>query len=103
VDVLDYIAIGVQPGVTVDLSQLDELACDQIIRQYLERGDRPPRAILLGEIDWLVTGDVDAARRHQPDHDCAACRAGHDQAVAFLAEHPDARLALGNLSYREVW
>ena len=59
--------------------------------------------VLTFPIEWLITSDWQDVERSQPAHDCPTCRAGNDQAIAFLKEHPDQRLALGNLRYWELW
>lgn len=52
---------------------------------------------LLHHADWVITSDPDQVRVLGLMHDCASCRAGVDQALALLAEHPDAELAVGQL------
>lgn len=107
VPVQDVIALGVPSGMNPEepanrdrvVAYLTRVAQVSIVRQYKVR----PTALLLDEIDWLITNDADEATQFQPAHDCAACIAGTDQAVAFLREHPDGYLALANLSYTEVW
>jgi hypothetical protein len=69
-------------------------------RQY--KGAKPEE-LNLDPIDWLITRDADEAEAFQPAHDCAACQAALDQMRAFLAEHPDRWVVLGNLHYVEVW
>lgn len=54
-------------------------------------------------IEWLITNDADEADAFQPVHDCPTCQAGADQMRAFLNELPDRWIALGNLTYVEVW
>jgi hypothetical protein len=65
--------------------------------------DAKPEVLRFDPIDWLITSNADEADAFQPAHDCAACRAGADQMRAFLAEHPDRWVVLGNLHYVEVW
>lgn len=62
-----------------------------------------PAALRFDPVDWLITRDADEADAFQPAHDCAACQAGADQMRAYLAEHPDRWVVLGNLHYVEVW
>lgn len=64
---------------------------------------RPPRALLFEPIEWLVTSDPGEVEQFQPAHDCEECRSGNERALAFLRANPDRAIALGNLSYREVW
>jgi hypothetical protein len=100
----DYIVLGVPAE--ADLSSegtadaLEHLAMKNVINQY--KKDRP-RAILFLETHWKITSDWREVEEFQPAHQCAACQAGNDQAIAFLKEHPDKRLALGNLTYVEIW
>lgn len=98
----DVVAIVIPEGVD-DLPEerLNALAYWQLMGQYA--GGGRPRTLLVESMEWLVTGDWEDVERFQPAHDCAACRAGNDQAVAFLKEHPDRRIAMGNLKYWEVW
>ena len=100
----DFIVLGLPPGTSPDepgiLDKLDRMSERTVIDQY--KGKRP-RAIVMRETEWLITSDWREVERFQPAHDCATCRAGNDQAIAFLKEHPERRLALGNLHYEEVW
>lgn len=98
----DYIALTIPENAEVD-SDLFDMLTALTQRMILAQYEHPPRALLIEPIDWLITSSAAEVERHQPDHDCAACRAGNDQARAFLAEFPDRRLALGNLRYTEVW
>jgi hypothetical protein len=34
-------------------------------------------------------------------HDCASCRAGVDQALAFLRDNPDSEVAVGQMWWRK--
>jgi len=99
----DYIIFQVpdevDPNEPEQRNRMDRTAEAQVIAQY----ERPPKAVVMDSIDWLVTSDWREVERFQPAHDCATCRAANDQAVAFLKEHPEERLALGNLRYWEVW
>lgn len=65
--------------------------------------EKRPAAIILDEPEWLITGDPDEVERFQPAHDCVTCRAGQDQALAFLSEYPERAIALANLHYNVVW
>lgn len=102
--IYDFIVLGCAPHITLDdpehLEALERLAQSNVMNQY--KGRRP-RAILMDKISWLITDDWEEVERFQPAHDCPTCRAGNDQAIAFLKEHPDRWLALGNLKYWEVW
>lgn len=102
----DYIVLAVPSHVSLDdegvFKQLQDAADRNIVAQY--RGRRPqPRALVIHESEWLITSDWREVERFQPAHDCAECRAGNERAVALLKEHPDKRLALGNLHYMAVW
>lgn len=98
----DYVIIALPEYAVVDDRLLEALTIEaqrQIISQY----DKPPKALMIEPIDWLVTSSAEEVERHQPAHKCAACLAGNDRARAYLAEFPDRCLALGNLRYTEVW
>jgi hypothetical protein len=99
----DYIIFKVTPGTDPDQPEqrawMNRMAEAQVMGQY----KRPPRTILMDPVDWLVTSDWREVERFQPAHDCAECQAGNEGAIAFLKEHPDERLALGNLRYWEIW
>lgn len=101
--ILDYIALAVPADFAPDdaglLAKLTATAERTILAQYR----RPPRALVVEPIDWLITSNPADVEAHQPAHDCVTCRAGNDQARAFLAEHPDRYVALGNLRYIEIW
>lgn len=78
---------------------LSQMAINTTWRQY---GDQKPK-LEFREIDWLITKDPADVEAFQPAHDCAACRAGNDQSLAFLRDNPDRYVALANMSYVEVW
>lgn len=86
------------PGLEAGLAKIAHAA---VLDQY--KDDPDPPAIPTIEMQWLVTSDIEEAKEFQPDHDCPRCRAGTDQATAYLREHPGRFIALGNLSYDEVW
>jgi hypothetical protein len=100
----DFIVLGVPDDASLEredtVDALERLAELQILNQY---EGRRPRALLLYTSQWLITGSWEEALAFQPAHDCVACQAGNDQAVAFLKEFPDKKLALGNLHYTEIW
>lgn len=100
----DFIVLGVPAGTSLDdpgiREKLDSMSERCIVAQYRRRR---PKALLLRESEWLITSDWRDVERFQPAHDCAQCRAGNDQAIAYLREFPEKRLALGNLHYVEVW
>lgn len=102
--ILDYIVLSIPADIDPDhpdvQATLDDQAQFQVLNQYRKAR---PKAIVIDPIEWLITSDWRDVEAHQPAHDCATCRAGNDQAVAFLKEHPDRRLALGNMRYFEVW
>lgn len=82
-------------------NELQQLAFQSITRQYAGRNGL--KALAMGSHDWLVTRDPVQAEAFQPGDGCPACIAGTDQALAFLRDHPDRLIALGNLNYVEVW
>jgi hypothetical protein len=102
--ITDFIVLGVPEGATLEsegtCDALEHLAMQTVIDQY--KGRRP-KAIMFMETHWKITSDWREVEQFQPAHDCPTCRAGNDQAMAFLKEFPDRRLALGNLTYIEVW
>lgn len=102
--IYDFIILGVPDDVDLEnpdvLATLDRLAHKSIMGQY--RKGRP-KAVLIEKIEWWMTSNWRDVEARQPDHDCASCRAGNDQAIALLKEHPEKRLALGNIKYVEVW
>lgn len=51
----------------------------------------------LHHAEWTVTGDPAEVKTLGLMHDCAACRAGVDQALAFLRENPGSEVAVGQL------
>jgi hypothetical protein len=102
--VYDFIVLGCAPHITLTdpehVEMLDRLAQRSAMGQYKKQR---PKALVMDKIEWLITDDWEEVERFQPAHDCATCRAGNDQAVAYLKEHPDRWLALGNMKYWEVW
>ena len=99
----DYIILAVPPEVDLSDPGVAERLRDKAEAQIIHQYRRPPKALVIDAIDWLITNDWREVEINQPAHDCPTCRAGNDQAVAFLKEHPDRQLALGNLRYWEVW
>ena len=51
----------------------------------------------LHHAEWVITGDPAEVRTLGLMHNCASCRAGVDQGLTFLREHPDGELAVGQL------
>jgi hypothetical protein len=51
----------------------------------------------LHHADWTITGDPAQVTTLGLMHDCATCRAGVDQALAFLRDNPGAEVAVGQL------
>jgi hypothetical protein len=51
----------------------------------------------LHHADWTITSDPGQVRTLGLMHDCGSCRAGVDQALAFLRDNPDGELAVGQL------
>src|SRR3954464_4865908 len=102
--IYDFIILGVADDASLDnlatVEALNRLAERSVMGQY--KKDRP-RAVLMEPTQWWMTSDWRDVEARQPDHDCASCRAGKDQAIAYLKEFPGKRLALGNVKYIEVW
>jgi hypothetical protein len=51
----------------------------------------------LHHVEWTITGDPDEVSTLGLMHDCPTCRAGVDQALAFLRENPGGEVAVGQL------
>ena len=51
----------------------------------------------LHHAEWTITSDPAEVRTLGLMHDCATCRAGVDQALAFLRDNPGGELAVGQL------
>jgi hypothetical protein len=70
-------------------------------RDLRELSEEQARSIgeVLHHASWILTGDPDEVRRFGMMHDCAACRAGVDQALAYLSEYPGAEVAVGQLHW----
>lgn len=84
------------------LQYLDLIAKAYIHKQWDGAREKPVKITHLVS-DWTVTDKPEEIEAFQPAHDCAACRAGNDQAEAYLREHPGRWVALANLHYIEVW
>jgi hypothetical protein len=83
---------------------LDQFAEQTAAAQYTDLSpSRRPIALAFEPTEWLITQRPDEVERFQPAHDCEVCRAGNGRAREFLAEHPETWVALGNLTYTEVW
>ena len=52
---------------------------------------------ILHHAEWTITDDPAQVRTLGLMHDCASCRAGVDQAVAMLRDHPGSEVAVGQL------
>jgi hypothetical protein len=101
----DVVAVALPEGMDPhDPAVLEHVAAEAELRTWAQyQGWSRPAALRFDPIDWLVTQDADKANAFQPAHDCPACRAGADRMRAFLREHPDRWVVLGNLHYVEVW
>lgn len=84
------------------IGYLDIIAKAYVHKQW-EGAHERPTAIKHLVSDWTVTDKPEEVEEFQPAHDCAACRAGNDQAMTYLREHPGRWVALANLHYIEVW
>lgn len=105
----DVFAAAVPPNINPDddnqreqlLTYLDGVARDWVWKQW-PTGERPVE-IEFAASEWLITSDPDKVELFQPAHDCAACRAGNDQCMAYLKANPGAWVAMANMTYVEVW
>lgn len=83
-------------GLGLDARALVVQLAGKQLRQISER-----QAADLGEIlhhaNWAITGDPEQVRTLGLMHDCPTCRAGVDQALAYLDEHEDGEVAVGQL------
>jgi len=65
------------------------------------RGVSEKLAAAIGErlhhAEWTITSDPAEVRTLGLMHDCPSCRAGVDQALAFLRDNPGGELAVGQL------
>lgn len=52
---------------------------------------------VLHHADWTITSDPAEVRTLGLMHDCLTCRAGVDQALAYLRDNPDGEIAVGQL------
>lgn len=68
----------------IDLREISE-------RMAADMGER------LHHAQWTVTGDPELVKSLGAVHDCVTCRAGMDQALAYLRERPDSEVAVGHL------
>ena len=82
-------------------SWLDFQANLWALEQY--KSNFPIPLVSVTDVDWLVTSDPAKAEEFQPAHDCAECRQGVEKVHAYLAEHPDALVALANIKLVETW
>lgn len=83
------------------MAVLQNLAVATTWKQYADCEVMPE--LEFEEIDWLITKDPADVEAFQPAHDCAACRAGNDQSLAFLRDNPGRYIAMANIGYIEVW
>jgi hypothetical protein len=86
-----------------DLGQGRALVVQLAGRQLRQISEQ--QATDLGEIlhhaDWTITSDPAEVKTLGLMHDCPACRAGVDQALAYLRENPDGEVAVGQLWWAE--
>lgn len=105
--VLDFIIISlpadVDPSDPEVETRLEQVAYRNIMDQYPRKGVKPPRALVISSMEWVFTSDPDVVAQVQPGDGCPTCIAGNDQAQAVLRDDPTKMLALGNITYTEVW
>jgi hypothetical protein len=54
-------------------------------------------SVILHHADWVITSDPAEVTTLGLMHDCAVCRAGVDQATAYLRDNPGREIAVGQL------
>lgn len=87
---------------TTLIKELSAVANAYVMRQWVGKRERP---VTIRDMisEWAITSEPDEVQAFQPAHDCAACRAGNDQAMAYLRDNPGRWVALANVHYTEVW
>jgi hypothetical protein len=105
-EVKDLIVMSIPEAVHVDrddmdgvVSVLDDIAAQAAIGQY----EQHPPVLLLGPTEWTITDDPADLVDFEPIHDCDRCRDGKSSAIEFLTANPGRWIALGNMTYMEVW
>ena len=105
--ITDVVCLAVPEDIDPERDQMSEfmtaMAEQSVWFQYERDGAQKPDAIFFESIDWLITKNPADVEKFQPAHDCAACRAGNDQSLAYLKANPGRWIAMGNLTYREEW
>lgn len=99
----DYLTVALPPDVDRDDPGLEDRLQAAVMTLLLQQYEVYPMAILIESVKWCITNDMDEITAFKPDHLCPACLAGHDQAMAFLQEHPNRLLACANVHYIEIW
>lgn len=89
------------PETRAIIDWMDGLARSRVSAQYTII--RPAPELEFDATRWLVTADPAQVEEFQPAHDCEECRAGNIKAKAFLRNNPGRAVALGNITYTEVW
>lgn len=74
----------------------------QVMASHLARAQAAEMGEGLRESYWWITRDPEVVAQRGLVHDCPTCRAGVDQALAHMREHPDAVTAVGLLSWCEL-
>lgn len=84
-----YVAVGGETALAVG-------PVGRLLRTVSERmaGDMGE---VLHHAEWTITGDPAEVRTLGLMHDCPTCRAGVDQALAYLRDHEDGEVAVGQL------
>lgn len=93
---------GVGPGELTALAPaMNQQAFNSVWEQWPP--ERAPDHIEFEVIEWLVTNRREMVEQFQPAHSCEQCRAGNDQAEAFLRDNPGRYVAMANITYTETW
>jgi hypothetical protein len=84
-----YTALGAERALIARLAGADLRVISEHLAERM--GER------LHHAEWTFTDDPELVKALGAVHDCARCRAGTDQALAFLREHPGREVVVGHL------
>jgi hypothetical protein len=97
----DSLVADAPPGLFTAAGRLRLRTLGRVLRALSELG-----AAQVGEQlhhgEWIMTTDRDLVAERTALHDCASCRAGADQALAYMREHPGAIMLVGLLYWAQT-